>query len=111
MPGILRLQGRAQAGASSRPWRVPDWIWLAAGFSRRSSGQRSVPSGSFAGVQIDGSLPINVEGLPPPGAVWPSEALQLLDLAESRARAGDWQGFGEALDELRALLVRLQGGA
>ena len=65
---------------------------------------------AFAGVQLDGLVPISVEGLPPPGAVWPSEALQLLDRAESRARAGDWQGFGEALDELRGLLERLQGG-
>jgi uncharacterized membrane protein (UPF0182 family) len=65
---------------------------------------------AFAGVQLDGSVPISVEGLPPPGAVWPSEALQLLDRAEGRARAGDWQGFGEALEELRALLQRLQGG-
>ena len=33
---------------------------------------------------------------------WPAEALRLLERAEQRARAGDWQGYGEALDELRA---------
>ena len=42
---------------------------------------------------------------------WPAEALQLLERAEERARAGDWQGYGEALDELRALLQRLGGGS
>jgi hypothetical protein len=43
--------------------------------------------------------------------VWPAAALDLLELAETRAREGDWQGFGAALDELRALLERLEGGA
>lgn len=44
---------------------------------------------------------------------WPDAALSLLQQAEERARAGDWQGYGEALDELRALLQRLraEGGA
>ena len=37
----------------------------------------------------------------------PSTALGRLARAEARARAGDWQGYGEALDELRALLQRL----
>lgn len=41
---------------------------------------------------------------------WPAEALSILDRAEQRARQGDWQGFGEALDELRALLERLGAG-
>jgi len=43
--------------------------------------------------------------------VWPTAALDLLERAESRAREGDWQGFGEALEELRALLQRLRSGA
>jgi len=64
---------------------------------------------AFAGVQLDGSSSSGPESLPTPGALWPSEALQLLEQAESRARAGDWQGFGEALAELRMLLERLQG--
>jgi uncharacterized membrane protein (UPF0182 family) len=37
-------------------------------------------------------------------ARWPLEALDLLDRAEERLRAGDWTGFGEALEELRTLL-------
>jgi uncharacterized membrane protein (UPF0182 family) len=43
--------------------------------------------------------------------VWPAaaEALRLLDQAEERAREGDWRGFGEALDELRALLEGQRG--
>jgi hypothetical protein len=42
---------------------------------------------------------------------WPAAALDLLERAEERARQGDWQGYGLALDELRALLRRLGGGA
>jgi len=38
---------------------------------------------------------------------WPSEALTLLDLAETRLRGGDFAGFGEALSELRSLLRRI----
>ena len=52
------------------------------------------------------------EGAPPGVATadWPSAALILLEEAESRAREGDWQGFGEALDRLRALLRTLEAG-
>ena len=35
-------------------------------------------------------------------------ALALLERAEASARAGDWQGYGDALHELRALLQRLE---
>jgi len=45
-----------------------------------------------------------------PMARWPQEALDLLDRAEERLRSGDWTGFGEALDELRALLRNFAGG-
>ena len=41
---------------------------------------------------------------------WPSAALDLLEEAESRARDGDWEGFGEALDRLRELLRTLEAG-
>ena len=41
---------------------------------------------------------------------WPVAALDLLERAEAAARNGDWQGFGEALDELRRLLERLGAG-
>jgi uncharacterized membrane protein (UPF0182 family) len=55
------------------------------------------------------------EGLDVPAlsvAQWPQEALDLLDQAEGRLREGDWAGFGEALDELRALLrgISREGG-
>ena len=46
----------------------------------------------------------------PGGEAWPAAALDLLRRAEERARQGNWQGFGEALDELRALLESLEGG-
>ena len=41
---------------------------------------------------------------------WPAEALALLEAADAALRTGDFQGFGEALDELRALLERLSTG-
>jgi len=47
---------------------------------------------------------------PASGGRWPAAALEILERAEARAREGDWQGFGAALDELRALLERLEGG-
>jgi uncharacterized membrane protein (UPF0182 family) len=49
------------------------------------------------------------EGVGPVGT-WPTAALQLLEEAERRAQAGDWQGYGEALQRLRELLERLQTG-
>jgi hypothetical protein len=51
--------------------------------------------------------------LPVPGQSWPAQALSLLEEAERRLRAGDFSGFGEALDELEALLRRLadEGGS
>jgi uncharacterized membrane protein (UPF0182 family) len=45
-----------------------------------------------------------------PSEAWPQEALQLLDQAEGRLRAGDWTGFGNALEELRVLLRSISGG-
>ncbi len=47
----------------------------------------------------------------PSTALWPQEALGLLDQAEERLRNGDWAGYGEALEELRALLRNLSGGS
>jgi uncharacterized membrane protein (UPF0182 family) len=55
------------------------------------------------------------EGEPTPSGQategWPREALDLLNQAEARLRAGDWPGFGQALGELRALLESLGMGA
>ena len=42
---------------------------------------------------------------------WPAEALALLEAADAALRTGDFQRFGEALDELRALLERLSSAA
>jgi uncharacterized membrane protein (UPF0182 family) len=65
---------------------------------------------ALAGTQAGLPMPQNGESRPAASTPWPSEALELLEQAESRARTGDWQGFGEALTELRALLERLGGG-
>ncbi|MGD8319212.1 MAG: UPF0182 family protein [Gemmatimonadota bacterium] len=48
---------------------------------------------------------------PPRTSGWSAAALDLLDSAEARLKEGDWQGFGKALDDLRALLQGLAGGA
>jgi uncharacterized membrane protein (UPF0182 family) len=43
-----------------------------------------------------------------PSGRWPRQALDLLDRAQDRLRNGDWAGYGQALDQLRALLERMQ---
>lgn len=47
-------------------------------------------------------------GSPRPGAVWPRHALELLETAEERLRAGDWEGYGRTLEALRTFLERLE---
>jgi uncharacterized membrane protein (UPF0182 family) len=47
-----------------------------------------------------------VEETEAPSPVSSGDALDLLDLAEDRLRAGDWEGFGGALEALRDLLER-----
>ena len=42
---------------------------------------------------------------------WPAESLALLEAADAALRTGDFQGFGEALAELRTLLEQLSSGA
>ncbi|MBM4183892.1 MAG: hypothetical protein FJ207_06650 [Gemmatimonadetes bacterium] len=65
---------------------------------------------ALAGLAPTSSAAPGATGLElPRGAAWSSEALDLLERAEASARQGNWQGFGEALAELRALLQRLEG--
>jgi hypothetical protein len=60
-----------------------------------------------------GPTGIEAAPLPVPGQSWPAQALSLFEEAERRLRAGDFRGFGEALDELEALLRSLanEGGS
>ncbi|MEX2466071.1 MAG: UPF0182 family protein [Gemmatimonadota bacterium] len=55
--------------------------------------------------------PEDQTALPPasPTEVWPEEALRLLERADTSLREGDWEGFGEALAELRSFLEGLRG--
>ena len=64
----------------------------------------------FAGVQAPASGGSAARTTPAAAgaARWPAEALDLVRTAEDRLRAGDWKGFGEAWNKLRALLERLQ---
>jgi uncharacterized membrane protein (UPF0182 family) len=67
---------------------------------------------TLAGVDVTGAPvgPGESSGQGAAGA-WPQAALDILDRAEARLKQGDWQGFGAALDELRALLRQLSGSA
>ena len=68
--------------------------------------------GAISGVSPLGTLAVvpTLDPLIGADGVWSSAALALLERADASARAGDWQGYGEALAELRALLQRLGSG-
>jgi uncharacterized protein len=61
----------------------------------------------FGTTGVAGDLPTETPTTPADATGWPTAALELLEQAEARAREGDWRGYGEALDALRALLRRL----
>ena len=56
------------------------------------------------------SIPDTQDLTPLDTSLWPAEALALLEQAETALRAGDFQGFGESLAELRTLLESLSAG-
>ena len=68
---------------------------------------------AIAGAGGQGFAGLAPEAVPEERSVpvdrWPREALDLLDRAEERLRAGDWAGFGSALQELRELLRNISG--
>lgn len=68
------------------------------------AGAGGTASGAGAETQRPSSAPGQSDA-------WPREALDRLEEAESRLREGDYQGFGEALQALRALLERLAQGS
>jgi len=82
-----------------------------------SDGRRVAMNADLAGAigELEGILPpTGGEGeeagaAPSAQGRWPDAALDLLNQAESRLKAGDWKGFGESLDRLRALLEKLGG--
>ena len=79
-----------------------------------SDGRNGAMAETLRGAMAALELPLDPEaqpGRPAPGQSsprWPREALDLLDRAQERLRAGDWAGYGQALEELRALLERLE---
>jgi uncharacterized protein len=98
---------------------IPELWGIVASDGRAIALGQSLQS-AVAGLRLPGP----VRGLAPPedpaargpvGAgfeTWPRQALELLERADVRLRAGDWAGYGRALDELRALLEELnRGGA
>jgi hypothetical protein len=83
-----------------------------AGAINELAGIAVVVPGAISGVSPLGT-PAAVPTLDAPAGadgVWSSAALALLERADASARAGNWQGYGEALAELRALLHRLGSG-
>jgi len=72
-------------------------------------GSLAVASGGEPAPNLGPASPDATGSAMAPG-LWPREALDLLDRAEERLRAGDWAGFGESLEELRALLRNVSGG-
>ena len=72
------------------------------------AGLAQMPNLAFVCIDSTQATPQGIAGL----ATCPKvEALTLLDAADAALRTGDFQGFGEALAELRALLGRLSSGA
>jgi uncharacterized protein len=62
------------------------------------------------GIETGGDMPTAAPPRDPGGAaveLWSRQALDLLERANVRLRAGDWAGYGRAMDELRALLEDL----
>ncbi len=67
--------------------------------------------GAMAALELPLEARAAREGSSPeagPSGRWPRQALDLLDRAQDRLRNGDWAGYGQALDQLRALLERMQ---
>lgn len=99
------LAANAEAIPELRRYVVSDGIRVAM-TEQLDDAIRELAGMALAGVTT-GIAPSNV-GDPATSTRWPSEALEVLERAEASARSGNWQGFGEALAELRALLERLE---
>ena len=106
------LAASAEAIPELRRYVVSDGVRVAM-TEQLDDAIRELAGIELAGVELAGintaTGASNVGGVPTPSARWPSEALELLERADASARSGNWQGFGEALAELRGLLERLEG--
>jgi hypothetical protein len=76
-----------------------------------SDGRNVTMAPTLGGAMAGLELPVevgDVRAAPPTGAPtdWSSQALDLLDRAESRLRDGDWAGYGDLMGQLRRLLER-----
>ncbi|MFV2006726.1 MAG: UPF0182 family protein [Longimicrobiales bacterium] len=93
---------------------IPDLQRFVVSDGRRVSMQPTVRAAIAELARAGGGRPdvldlsaVPAIALPGDRSGWPAEALELLDEAERRLRSGDYEGFGSALAELRALLSRL----
>jgi uncharacterized protein len=59
---------------------------------------------SVAGLRREEAAPAPARPGGPGPETWPRHALDLLERAEARLRAGDWAGYGRLIEELRTFL-------
>ena len=106
---------------------IPELRRFVVSDGRRVAMEETLPEAIQALASMAGDAPPNLESalesarVPPLVAAavspldrsqWPAEALALLEEAEASLRAGNFEGFGDALDELKVMLQRLsrEGG-
>jgi hypothetical protein len=80
-----------------------------------SDGRDVATARTLAGALAALDLPVPEANAPRPRPAagtlaWPARALEILERAERRLRAGDWAGYGRALEELRTLLHQADRG-
>jgi uncharacterized membrane protein (UPF0182 family) len=71
------------------------------------SGAVGALASGIGGVPLEGTDSQEDAAPSLPSLMTSSEALAALERAEAAARQGDWEGFGQGLEELRQILSRL----
>lgn len=92
---------------------IPE-LWRVVVSDGRNVAMAETLRGAMAAIDLPMELrvePTAATGLAGPVVGWSRRALDLLETAEERLRAGDWAGYGQALEELRGLLERIQRDA
>jgi uncharacterized membrane protein (UPF0182 family) len=97
---------------------IPELRRFVVSDGRRVAMEETLPEAIQALASMSGDAPPDLESILQPALTdasvspldrsqWPAEALALLEGAEAALRAGDFEGFGDALDQLKALLQGL----
>lgn len=87
---------------------IPE-IWRVVASDGRRVVMARTLEGAVAALELPGAADLldSTAEVPATGRGWAREALELLEEAAARQRAGDWAGYGRSIEELRALLERL----